>query len=120
MTSTSLARIIWRSPSQASARYRASAPVGNDSRRFSVFLTPNSASSNAFRSGCSETLFDRILKHVSVEFLRWSYVHDGCQGRGHVHNARKFGVSTGFDISSVKEYRNVRIRIVRAAVLRGC
>src|SRR6476661_6014541 len=101
MTSTSLARLIWRSRSQASARYRASAPVGNDSRRFSVFLTPNSASSNAFRRGCRETLFDRILEHVSVQFLQWGYVCEGRQGWSHINHSGEFRIVTRFDISSV-------------------
>src|SRR6266550_3693088 len=119
MTSTSLTRLIWRSRSQASARYRASAPVGNDSRRFSVFLTPNSASSNAFRRGCSETLLDRILKYVSVQFLQWSYAREDRQGWSHVDHSGEFRITTRFDISSEKEYRNARIRIVRAPVLRS-
>jgi len=51
INSTSLTPLICRSRSHDSARNRASAAVGSDSRRFKTFFAPNSASSNALRTG---------------------------------------------------------------------
>ena len=109
MISTSLARLIWRSRNHASARYRASAAVGSDSRKFRMFLTPNSASSNAFRTGRSEPLLDRILQYVSVEpFLR-SHMSDCGERRRHVDYSSEFRIATGFDLVAVENYRHMRI-----------
>jgi hypothetical protein len=47
---TSVALLICRSRSHASTRKRASAAVGNDSLRFSVFFDPKAASSKALRT----------------------------------------------------------------------
>jgi hypothetical protein len=75
ISSTSFARLTCRSRSHASARKRASAAVGNDSRRFRMFFGPNSASSKAFQTECRDTLPDRILKYMTVQLSLWCY---GC------------------------------------------
>src|SRR4051812_12641290 len=117
ITSTSVARLICRSRSQASARCRASAPVGNDSRRFRMFFTPNSASSNALSTGWSDALLDRILKYVSVESLLWSYAHDRRESWGHVYYPGKLRVVARLHSITVEDYRHMRVRIVRTAML---
>jgi hypothetical protein len=63
---TSLDRLTCRSRNHASARWRASAALGSDSRRFRMFFVPNSASSKAFQTECRETLPDRILKYMTL------------------------------------------------------
>src|SRR5450759_3527258 len=83
-----------------------------------MFCAPNSASSKAFQTECGETLPDRILKYMAVQFFLRCRTHDCCQSRGHVNHPCKFWVASRFDAIPVEDDRDVRVRIVGTSVLR--